>query len=821
MRFVVANILERVLGLDKGFLSREGELGIDFNPHWPGPAALTPYWNILLALAALLWVVHVYRREGRTRPVRVTLGIIRGVLLAFVLFLLNNPVLTLGQSRTEPSVVAVMVDDSVSMRVKDAVENRAGENSPTRLQAAIDLLTGEDQALLKDLAKQHQLRFYRFDQDAHPLGVSGGAAATTRPSTSPQDQPVEPAIIEALKKLPPDGQNTQVVRSLSTVLGDLQGQRLAGVVLLTDGRETPTQPVADALRAIKNFGVKVYPVAIGSDNAPTNIDLQTVSVQDSAFKDDIVSLKAMIRGTGYPPGHQVRLALKDKRTGALLKQPDGRSAEKTIDLPDDKPLEEEMLFKPDAVGPLDVVVVIEPQPGELDEQDNSRIAQIAVLDAKVNVLYVDGYPRWEYRYIKNEMIRDKTVNISCLLTSADPTFAQEGDPSSEGFPGPIKRFPESIEEIMQYDVVLFGDVDPRQFTDSQLQLVSDFVSKRGGGFGMVAGTRWSPAAFRNTAIEPLLPVSIARAQAEQSTEPITDGFRPVLTREGAAGSIFRFFPDRAMNDKFLKEELQPIFWYAKGVTTKPGVGEPYAEHPSETGPDGRKAPILVMGRFGAGRTMFSAIDDSWRWRFYTGEGVFDVYWIQQLRYLARSKKLGQRRLTFVADRPSYEQFEQVRLSLRVLDPVLLQQLPEAIDAEMVDEQGQTVRRLRLLKQEGQPENYTASFAADRVGRFTMRLSPVAGEAAAMDLPLEVMVPRLELVQPQVDRQLLTRLAAETLGQPVALSEARARLPRVIHSAAKVIPIQSSEPLWDAPLAMWIFVLLITTEWVLRKVFGML
>ena len=91
------------------------------------------------------------------------------------------------------------------------------------------------------------------------------------------------------------------------------------------------------------------------------------------------------------------------------------------------------------------------------------------------------------------MIRDKTVNISCLLTSADPSFAQEGDPSSEGFPGPVKRFPESIEEVMQYDVVLFGDVDPRQFTDSQLQLIADFVSKRGGGFGMVAGPKWSPA----------------------------------------------------------------------------------------------------------------------------------------------------------------------------------------------------------------------------------------------------------------------------------------------------------------------------------------
>jgi uncharacterized membrane protein len=816
MMLPLANILERVLGLEPGFLSREGELGLNFNPHWPGPSALTPYWNIALGLAALAWVVWVYRREGRSRPVRVALGILRGALLAFVLFLLNNPVLTLGQSRTEPSVLAVMLDDSVSMRVKDAAPEGAA-NSPTRLQAAVDLLTGEDQALLKSLGKAHQVRIYTFDKDAHPLATGSGTGTNAKP----QAADVDPALVQALQKLQPEGQNTQLVRSLSTVLADLQGQRLAGVVMITDGRETPAQPIADALRAVKNYGVKVFPIAVGSDNAPTNIDVQAVSVQDSAFKDDLVSFKVLLRGTGYPSGHQVQLRLTDKKTGAPLRTPDGRPAEKTVTLPNANAVEEELLFKPDQVGPLDIVAEAVVQPGELDEQDNTRTAQISVLDAKINVLYVDGYPRWEYRYIKNEMIRDKTVNISCLLTSADPSFAQEGDPSSEGFPGPIKRFPESIEEVMQYDVVVFGDVDPRQFTDSQLQLIADFVSKRGGGFGMVAGPKWSPALYRNTIIEALLPVSISRAQVESGSEVITEGFRPVLTQVGAASSVFRFFADRATNDKFLKEDLQPVFWYAKGITTKPGVGEVYAEHPTETGPDGRKAPILVFGRFGAGRTLFSAIDDSWRWRFYTGESVFDTYWIQQLRYLARSKKLGQRRLTFTSNRPAYEQFDQVRLQLRVLDPVLLQQLPEAIDVEMLDEQGQAVRRDRLLKQEGAPETYAASFAADKVGRYTMRLAPVAGDAAALDLPVEVIVPRLELAQPEVDRQLLTRIAAETLGQPVPLAEARAKLPQLLPSAAKVIPIQASEPLWDAPLVMWLFLLLITAEWVLRKAFGML
>ena len=328
------------------------------------------------------------------------------------------------------------------------------------------------------------------------------------------------------------------------------------------------------------------------------------------------------------------------------------------------------------MGPLDIKVEAEKQPGELDELDNVRTAQISVLDAKITVLYVEGYPRWEYRYIKNEMIRDKTVDMSCILTSADPTFAQEhSDLKSRGESEkfkyfPFNQFPTNMEQLMECDVVLFGDLDPRQFADSQLQLLADFVNKKGGGFGMIAGPQWSPGAYRNTPIEALLPVSVVRTEGGWPTDTITDGFRPVLTKEGAASSIFRFFTDRVANERYMKDMLQPIFWYSRGITVKPGVGQVFAEHPSDLGPDGRKAPLLVLGRFGSGRTLFSAYDDSWRWRFYTGESIFDTYWVQQLRYLARSKKLGQREITFSSDRTTYQLGDQVRLSLRVLNPVI-------------------------------------------------------------------------------------------------------------------------------------------------------
>jgi uncharacterized membrane protein len=504
---------------------------------------------------------------------------------------------------------------------------------------------------------------------------------------------------------------------------------------------------------------------------------------------------------------------------------EGAPVEQHVSLQNDAPTEVELQFKPDEAGTLDLVVEAVKQPGEVDEEDNLRRIQIEVLDAKIAVLYVEGYPRWEYRYLKNEMIRDRSVNISCFLTGADPNFAQEGDPPDPktGFIGPIRGFPESMDELLTYDVIIFGDVDPQQFSDAQLQLVADFVSKKSGGFGLIAGPQFAPLRYRNTPIESVLPVDITRVQPEDPRGmTITQGFRPVLTKEGSTSSIFRFFADKARNEKFVREELQPLFWFCRGVKPKRGVGEVLAEHPSESDSDGRRAAILVLGHYGGGRTLFSGIDDSWRWRYYTGESIFDTYWVQQLRYLARSKKLGQRRVTFVSSRPTYELGQQVRATLRVLDAQLLPQLPEQIRVEVRDAgNDQVLKQETLTRQEGSPDTYNLSFTAERAGRFVVRLPTIAGGVDPIDLPIEVAVPKLELAEPQVDRTALNRLASETNGQLVEASQARALLPGLIPSAAKVIPLETSEPLWDAPLAMILFVLLITGEWLLRKVYGML
>ena len=811
------HLLEKIFGLQPGFLSSEGSKTLSFNPVWPGHHAAV--WNVCLAILALVLVVYVYRRDGRSRPARVFLGCIRALLVALVLFLLNRPVLVNVDTRREPSVLAVLLDDTASMKIPDV----SNDNQVTRLDAARNLLLASSDEELQKLERIHTLRFYKFDSNATPIGPT--QADRFKDQEKPAADQFNNQVAAALRALKPEAQSTQVVSSLLSVMDDLQGQRLAGVVVMTDGRETPRPADEAMISTLKEHHVKVYPVAVGGEKSPPNVYLTSIAPLDVAFKDDIVSVKVTLGATGFPKGHPVRLSLIDKQTKLPLVGVDDRPASTTVELSGDHtPVNAEILFKPKDLGILNFQVVAEKQPGELDFSDNILPASLEVVDSSINVLYVEGYPRWEYRYIKNGMIRDTTVNISCLLTSADVGFIQEGDPAippdgpdrGKKFPGPITRFPESIEELMPYDVVLFGDVDPRQFTDRQLQLVADFVAKHGGGFGMIAGQHWAPLAYRNTPLEAILPVDIKHVTVDDPGQTITEGFRPVLTPAGAASTIFRFYADEKQNERFLKEDLQPIFWYCRGLIRK-SVAQVYAEHPFDIGPDGQKAPILVMGQYGSGRTLFSAIDDSWRWRYYTGESVFNTYWVQQLRYLARGKKIGSRDHEILLDRTAYDLGDQIRVTYRVHNPTFLQQLPPEIPVQMRREDGTVVSEQKLQRREGQPDMYEGSFTADHAGQFALHISSAPGE---LEQRVTVVSPQLEMEDVSINRPLLNRLAEETRGQMLTVADAPAQL-AAIPSLERQTPNPTTNPLWNGWAPLILFVLLITGEWVLRKVYGML
>ena len=185
-------------------------------------------WNFLLLAGIALLIGWVYQREGAARRSRIILASLRATALLMVLALLNRPIATLVQTRVEPSVLPVLIDTSLSMKVPDVIVQ--GKNV-SRLAAA-EKLFAPSSPLLQALGNEHQLRFYHFDDDAMPVSDA-----------------------RQIQNLAPTGTSTQITQAIRTVLNDLRGQRVAGIVLLTDRpANSATGDRETDLPAIKDSG---------------------------------------------------------------------------------------------------------------------------------------------------------------------------------------------------------------------------------------------------------------------------------------------------------------------------------------------------------------------------------------------------------------------------------------------------------------------------------------------------------------------------------------------------------------------------------------
>ena len=761
-------LLEWLLGVEGGFLSRDGLMSVAWRPRWPMQEVLgAATWNLALAAAAIALVVRAYRRDGRTRPWRIVLGGLRLAFLLVLITLLNRPTLSLERMRIEPGVVAVLLDRSASMQVRD-VDGGERDRFAAATEAA-SLVAGR-------LAGDHLVRRFLLD-----------ASASEVESFDAQ----------------PDAAATDLAAATDDALRQLRGTNLAGLIVLSDGRDTEPSTTTFAAE------VPVYTIPIGDPAAPANVAIEAVLAEPNVFAGDTLNVVARVRAEGISDPITVRLQAGD---GAPALDAAGNPLIATLQPGDET--EVELQLPTIDPGPLDLQVVAEAPPGtrEISLDDNTRPLRVDVLEATIRVLYVDGYPRWEYRYLKNQIIRDDTVEASLLLTSADADFPQEGNE-------PIRRFPVSEEELAAYDVVLLGDVSPRQFSDGQLELIREFVGDKGGGFGMVAGPRYSPWSWTGTAIESLLPVDVVEEPSESSFG--SEGFRPIVTPAGSRTGIFRFFADREANELYLREGLRPLYWFATGVRPKAGLGDVLARHPDEEGPDGEPASLLVAGRYGAGRTLFNAIDESWRWRYYTGEPVFDTFWVQQLRYLARGRKLGARRATLDVERPGYLIGERAAVELRVLDGRLATNLPDRLEARVIDAGGDPVDSVPLVRRSsttgGEASRYTGSFAVNRAGAYTATVAPLAGDVPELADPFVVELPRGELLRPATDFDALQRLATESGGRLVDLADVENL---DIPAAERRTPVLSDRALWDAPIALMLLAGLLSLEWIGRKVAGL-
>lgn len=379
---------------------------------------------------------------------------------------------------------------------------------------------------------------------------------------------------------------------------------------------------------------------------------------------------------------------------------------------------------------------------------------------------------------------------------------------------------------------------------AQMNMLLDFVGNEGGGFGLIAGERACPHRFLGTPLEKLVPVRIDPTFLGHYDTPRVMGFGARLTPEGRRSRIFRFTPDREESER-LFETLPELYWIVRTLGPKPGASV-LTEHPTIrtlAGP----MPLVVTGRYGAGKLFFQATDDTWQWRRHTGEWLHDTYWVQVVRALMPGSRVAQdRRFALRTDRRVYSYGATVQTQVEIFDSQLLADQRDVIkiaaaepraapdesgnqgnastapDSSPGDASPAVVGRFAVHRLGPESNLFEGAWVPPRPGSFVLEapnIVPRPGERAASVL-VRVERPDLEARRPEADHDVLARMASATGGQLVELDQLESAF-GAIRDRSVQIPDDIVEPLWDSKLALMLFALMISVEWVLRKAFGLL
>jgi uncharacterized membrane protein len=738
---------------------------------WPAGALAV----LIVAAAGGLALLIRWRLRRATPELRSWRGwLIWGLQSAFValaLLLLWQPAMLVSELNPQQNIIAVVVDDSRSMRIADS-------DGKPREAAAIAAL---EDGVLAGLQKRFQTRVYRL------------GSTLARVDGPRQIAPVEPAthISDGLKQL-------------ATETADLP---VGAILLLSDGSQNTAGTGGsgislDALQALRNRRLPVHTVGFGKEEAAHDIEIEDVSVAPTATANARIAATISLTQRGYS-GQQAQLTVRDGNKSL---------AEREITLPPDGRVQTEPLFFPIGVaGAKSLAFSVEPLPGEENLANNAVTRPILVSDAKRRILYIEGEPRWEYKFIRRAEEQDPTVQlVSMLRTSENKIYRQGLRDSSELADG----FPSRPEDLFGYAGIIIGSVDADYFTPLQQELLREYVDRRGGGLLFLGGRySLSDGGWAASSLNDLLPTLLPAGNHNFHRNAAT----VELTPEGVDSPITQIMDDPEKNALRWKK-LTYLADYEDAGAPKPG-----ATVLADMNAGRRKLPLLITESYGHGRTAIMATGGTWRWQMSEalGDPSHDLFWQQLLRWL-----IAESPGPVVASMPERLLMDegQARLAAQVRDQQFQQAANAHVTAHILGPEGANAL-LDLTPSEETPGLYQTEWTAEKPGTYVAEVVAESGGSQPQELGRDVVTFQredgvAENFHTEQNRHLLEELAAETGGRYWKSSDLK-NLPRDISYSEAGISVRSTKELWDMPIVFLLLLGLPIGEWLLRRKWGVI
>lgn len=733
-----------------------------------------PLWllgvGILAAAGLLFW--HVRRNHGMLSGARpIAIWLLETALIALLLFLLWHPALSVATLRPQQNVVAVLVDDSRSMSIAD--------ESGTRLARAQSLLNG---GLLKSLGDRFQVRLYKFGTDAQRIQKSLEIAGTA------------PA--------------TRIGNTLDRVMAESSSLPLGAIVLLTDGADNAGGIDLDTVAAIRRQRIPIHTVGLGREHPERDVEVVDALLAARALPQSRLTATVTLQSYGLS-GNKARLSVRD--AGKVL-------ASQDVALKGDGALQTEAItFNVGQAGPKTLEIGVDPVSGEENTLNNKISRVVNVQARKPRILYFDGEPQWEYKFVRRAMDDNPEIVVFSMERTTQNKIYRQPCPAggcADGFKHDEKEledgFPSKAEDLFAFQGLMLADVEAGYFTPAQQQLIHDFVDRRGGGLLFLGGrASLSDGGYANSSLADLVPTKLPANKGTFHRD-----FSKVELAAAGRENILTRLDDNPERNVQRWKEIPMVADYQEVGEPKPG-----ATTLLSVTPQSRSAmPLLVTEPYGRGRTAVFATSGSWRWKMWMPheDKTHATFWQQMFRYLVTD---APSQVTATIPKTVLADDTRVPIRVEVRDKEYKPLSTARVQARFLAPDGSSAT-LELSPRPLEEGVYTGEWTAEKPGSYVVEM--LAGEEQ-QEVGRDVLAFRredgvAENFHTGQNRELLQKLSDQTGGKYYTSADA-SKLPNEISYSEAGITSRETRDLWDMPVIFLLALGIRASEWTLRRKWG--
>lgn len=769
---------------------------------WLASDALTLHWSrpwclvVALLLSVPLGIV-IYRRQrlvfANSEPAAAYfLTATRLVLFALLAILAAGPTLRQNVTETERPIVAFVVDDSRSMQLpaEDVAAASIDADGSTRSAAARRLLRAWRANGLTALSSRVML-----------VGYAGGERLEKWELDFLQDEFPPPPLVASPE--------TRLGDAIAALLAQPQPPPLAAIVILTDGVNNAGVTLAAAARLAAREHVPIFPVPIGAALSSPEVSI------DEVFAPPVVQLGDTGEATVRIESH----AAAGLAVDVVLREGAIEQDRQRVVLQSGEPQSVVLRFPAASLGAHFYTIEVDDLPGEAEwaRANNEATVAVEVSGRRLRVLLIDGWPRWDFRFLKNAARRDRGLG-----GLADDAAAIDILLEAEWRRLPIEARTQQHESLRQslerYDAIALGDATPELLDAQMLASLRAAVVERGVGLLIASGPRAMPAAYASSLRE-LLPVVLTGPVREG--DPAGDGdtartgeSRLELSPDGARHPALLFSADPERNRAVIAS-LPPLAWTAPAERLSPG-GMALAWIGEDENRYGR-IPLIARQTVGRGEVIWIGLDATWSWRANVGDLYFYRFWGQAIRSVARHDSESGPEIAITPRVASVGQPVQIEVRRPATTDKPSADPPVAVLVELPD--GQSVR-LEPQSPRGSASPAAYAFVPRRAGIYRVQIeggdeSATAGNARPRAEAFIATESSRELAQVQVDRAALERLAQAT-GGAVLDGGSLAELETRITAQPRTVQKERETSLWDQPWLLVAFALVYLIDIAVRR-----